>query len=154
MAQRVAYDWPVITAEELRAARIRAGYRTQADLAEALGVHKRTVTNWERRGSKVPRREEDKVRKLLAPTATTARLDFFGDWDLYMELGQRIQRLRHERDDLQDRLDNIEDRYPSVIRALDTSNDDGTTLGDPDTDDDPPAGGRIRGRGPRRQGGD
>lgn len=63
-----AYDVPVvITADQLRIARVRAGFSSQAALAKALGVSERTVAYWEGAGGHVSTRAEGKVRELLWP---------------------------------------------------------------------------------------
>lgn len=86
-----AYDWPVITASEFRDARVRAGYRTQRDIAEALNVSLRTVTAWEAEGGRVPAKEEQRVRALLWPGP--APLSAYDDWELLSEIGRRLQRV-------------------------------------------------------------
>jgi DNA-binding XRE family transcriptional regulator len=84
------YDWPVITADELRDARNRAGYTSQAALAEALGVSERTVTNWEAEGGHVSTRAEAKVRMLLWPAP--GPLSSYSNYELLSELGRRLDR--------------------------------------------------------------
>ena len=88
MLRRTAYDWPVITADELRAARIRAGYTSQAALAKALGVSERTVTTWEQEGGQVSPRSEAKVRGLLWPAPGS--LSSYSNYELLSELGRRL----------------------------------------------------------------
>lgn len=54
----------MIEAETLRVAREFAGL-TQQDLASLVGVHVRSVANWERKGSRVPEQKEASVRKAM-----------------------------------------------------------------------------------------
>ena len=86
-----AYDRPVITGSELRDARLRAGYATQAELAAALGVSLRTVTAWE--ADVVSPRAEARVRELLWPAP--APLSQYSDYELLSELGRRLERSRN-----------------------------------------------------------
>lgn len=88
MLRRSAYDWPVISAAELRDARLRAGYATQAALAEALNVSLRTVTAWEAEGGHVSPRAEAKVRALLWPAP--GPLSSYSNYELLSELGRRL----------------------------------------------------------------
>ena len=78
----------MITAEELRDARNRAGYTSQAALAKALGVSERTVTNWEAEGGHVSARSEAKVRALLWPAP--GPLSSYSDYELLSEIGRRL----------------------------------------------------------------
>ena len=87
-----AYDRPVITGSQLRDARLRAGYATQADLAMALGVSLRTVTAWE--ADVVSPRAEGRVRELLWPAP--APLSQYSDYELLTELGRRLERSRYQ----------------------------------------------------------
>lgn len=87
-----AYDRPVITGSQLRDARLRAGYATQADLAMALGVSLRTVTAWE--ADVVSPRAEARVRELLWPAP--AALSQYSDYELLTELGRRLERSRYQ----------------------------------------------------------
>ena len=87
-----AYDRPVITGSQLRDARLRAGYATQADLAMALGVSLRTVTAWE--ADVVSPRAEARVRELLWPAP--APLSQYTDYELLTELGRRLERSRYQ----------------------------------------------------------
>jgi DNA-binding XRE family transcriptional regulator len=91
MPPAVAYDRPVITGPELRDARLRAGYATQAELAAALGVSLRTVTAWE--ADVVSPRAEARVRELLWPAP--APLSQYSDYELLSELGRRLERSRN-----------------------------------------------------------
>lgn len=97
MLRRNAYDWPVITAHELREARIRAGYSSQLALAQALGVSERTVTNWEADGGHVSSRSEGKVRELLWPAP--GPLSSYSNYELLSELGRRLDRASSEPQD-------------------------------------------------------
>ena len=68
MVRVEVYDVRVaITADQLRDARVRAGFTSQAAFAEALGVSERTVSYWEAEGGKVSTRAEARVRDLLWP---------------------------------------------------------------------------------------
>lgn len=60
-----------ISANELRTAR-RVANLTQAELAEKIGVSKRTVVNWERDGAHVPARSETRVAEALEASAIAA----------------------------------------------------------------------------------
>jgi DNA-binding XRE family transcriptional regulator len=91
MPPAAAYDRPVITGPELRDARLRAGYATQAELAAALGVSLRTVTAWE--ADVVSPRAEARVRELLWPAP--APLSQYSDYELLSELGRRLERSRN-----------------------------------------------------------
>ena len=91
LPQPAAYDRPVITGPELRDARLRAGYATQAELAAALGVSLRTVTAWE--ADVVSPRAEARVRELLWPAP--APLSQYSDYELLSELGRRLERSRN-----------------------------------------------------------
>lgn len=86
---------PVITADELRDARNRAGYTSQAALAEALGVSERTVTNWEADGGRVSTRAEAKVRTLLWPAP--GPLSSYSNYELLAEIGRRLDMPRWDR---------------------------------------------------------
>lgn len=90
MLRKPAYDWPMISAEDLRDARLRAGYTSQASLADALGVSERTVTNWESEGGHVSGRAEAKVRALLWPAP--GPLSSYSNYELLSELGRRLDR--------------------------------------------------------------
>lgn len=92
MLRSSAYHWPVITAEQLRDARIRAGFSSQKALADALGVSERTVTSWEADGGHVSERAEAKVRALLWPTP--APLAHYSDFELLSEIGRRLEAAR------------------------------------------------------------
>lgn len=92
MLRTTANVWPVITAEQLRDARLRSGYTSQAALAEALGVSERTVTNWEAEGAHVSTRAEAKVRALLWPAP--GPLSSYSDYELLSELGRRLDATR------------------------------------------------------------
>lgn len=95
MLRRSSYDWPVITADELRDARNRAGFTSQAALAAALGVSERTVTNWEAEGGQVSSRSEATVRALLWPAP--GPLSTYSSYELLSELGRRLDRIaEHE----------------------------------------------------------
>ena len=48
----------------MRTARVFRGY-SQEQLAEKLGVHINTISNWEKDTSKVPMRFADKISKIL-----------------------------------------------------------------------------------------
>ena len=98
------YDWPVITADQLRDARNRAGYTSQAALAKALGVSERTVTNWEAEGGHVSARSEAKVRALLWPAP--GPLSSYSSYELLSELGRRLDAAAALRDDSETR-DNL-----------------------------------------------
>ena len=87
-----AYDRSVITGSQLRDARLRAGYATQAELAVALGVSLRTVTAWE--ADVVSPRAEARVRELLWPAP--AQLSQYSDYELLTELGRRLERSRYQ----------------------------------------------------------
>jgi DNA-binding XRE family transcriptional regulator len=87
-----AYDRNVITGSQLRDARLRAGYATQAELAVALGVSLRTVTAWE--ADVVSPRAEARVRDLLWPAP--APLSQYSDYELLAELGRRLERARYQ----------------------------------------------------------
>jgi DNA-binding XRE family transcriptional regulator len=91
MPPAAGYDRPVITGPELRDARLRAGYATQAELAAALGVSLRTVTAWE--ADVVSPRAEARVRELLWPAP--APLSQYSDYELLSELGRRLERSRN-----------------------------------------------------------
>ena len=84
----------MITAEELRDARNRAGYTSQAALAKALGVAERTVTNWEAEGGHVSARAEAKVRALLWPAP--GPLSSYSDYELLSEIGRRLDWARRQ----------------------------------------------------------
>lgn len=88
MLRKPAYDWPVIRADELRDARLRAGYTSQAALAEALNVSLRTVTAWEAEGGHVSPRAEAKVRALLWPAP--GPLSSYSNYELLSEIGRRL----------------------------------------------------------------
>lgn len=92
--------WPVIKAEQLRDARQRAGYTSQAALAEALGVSLRTVTAWEAEGGQVSARSEARVRALLWPSPEP--LSHYSDFELLSEIGRRLDRIRAREDASQD----------------------------------------------------
>lgn len=90
--------WGVITAEQLRDARVRAGFTSQQALAEALGVSVRTVTSWEQEGAHVSTRAEARVRALLWPSP--APLAHYSDYELLSEIGRRLEAARRlETDD-------------------------------------------------------
>lgn len=78
-----------VTGEELRALRVAAGFRTQADLAAALGKSVRTIVNWEADGARVPRKEEARVRQLLMSPHIPS-LESFSDIELLTEVGRRL----------------------------------------------------------------
>lgn len=82
------YDWPVIEAAQLREARIRAGFTSQAALAEALNISERTVTSWEKEGGHVSTRAEARVRALLWPAP--GPLASYSSYELLSELGRRL----------------------------------------------------------------
>lgn len=88
--REVTYDEQVeyIPAERLRRMRLRAGYKTQQALAEALGKSLRTITSWEATGSQVPAREVKNVLALLSPGPPP--LDGFEDWELLQEIERRL----------------------------------------------------------------
>ena len=92
MLRTSAYSWPVINAEQLRDARIRAGYTSQKALADALGVSERTVTSWEADGGRVSGRAEARVRALLWPAP--APLAHYSDFELLSEIGRRLEAAR------------------------------------------------------------
>jgi transcriptional regulator with XRE-family HTH domain len=98
MLRTFAYAWPVITAEQLQEARLRAGYTSQKALAEALDVSPRTVGTWEREG--VSGRGEHAVRKLLWPSP--APLSHYSDYELLSEIGRRLGRISQRDEDPQD----------------------------------------------------
>jgi hypothetical protein len=82
----------MITGNQLRDARVRAGYRTQKQLAAALAVSLRTITGWE--GSKVPAKEELRVLELLWPgRSPLAAID---DLALITELGRRLAEYKRD----------------------------------------------------------
>ena len=85
-------NWPMITAGELRDARVRAGFTSQAALAEALNVSERTVTSWEAEGSHVSTRAEARVRALLWPAP--GPLSAYSDYELLSEIGRRLESAR------------------------------------------------------------
>lgn len=64
MGQRWYFWGMSISSNQLRTAR-RVANLTQTELAEILGVSKRTVVNWEREGGGVPPRSESQVRGAL-----------------------------------------------------------------------------------------
>lgn len=137
MLRKPAYDWPMITAEELRDARLRAGFTSQSDLAEALGVSLRTVTAWEAEGGHVSPRGEAKVRALLWPAP--GPLSSYSNYELLSELGRRLDGLH--------RVGN--DPVSDQQTVVDGRNGDGTNSasvasGTPDTAVGSP---RKRGRG-------
>lgn len=90
MVRADVYDGPVvITADQLRDARIRAGFTSQAAFAEALGVSERTVSYWESEGGKVSRRAEARVRDLLWPAPSL--LSSYSNFELLSEIARRLE---------------------------------------------------------------
>lgn len=129
--------WPMIQAAELREARIRAGFTSQAALAEALNVSERTVTAWEAEGSHVSTRAEARVRALLWPTP--GPLSAYSDYELLSEIGRRLEAARRHADE--------RETNHGSIHALST---EGDRIPPSATEVEPDARPRqIRGRGPR-----
>ena len=127
-------NWPMITAAELRDARVRAGFTSQAALAEALNVSERTVTSWEAEGSHVSTRAEARVRALLWPAP--GPLSAYSDYELLSEIGRRLESARRHADELETTAEPI-------------TTDPGLS-GKPEHRSDPPRA--AWGRGPRPQG--
>lgn len=146
------YARPVtITADQLRDARVRAGFTSQAAFAEALGVSERTVSYWEAEGGKVSARAEARVRDLLWPKQPERDTDM-SDATLIAEmirllgiLGQRLA----ERNESPPMQPSNGETQVYEVRTGDEQ------LADKE---EPPPGSspttsrqrRIRGRGPRR----
>lgn len=97
MLRSASSMWSMITAEQLRDARIRAGFTSQQALAEALGVSVRTVTAWEQEGAHVSARAEARVRALLWPSPEP--LSHYTNYELLSEIGRRLEAASRDRDD-------------------------------------------------------
>jgi transcriptional regulator with XRE-family HTH domain len=84
----------VITSQEIRSARERAGL-TQQQLGELVGVGLRTVGNWER-GETVPRNREAALRHVLADhlgdASEPATLRAVADAEIVAEVARRMSR--------------------------------------------------------------
>lgn len=154
MLRETSRIWPVITAEQLRDARIRAGYSSQRALAEALDVSERSVTSWEAEGGHVSTRSEARVRALLWPAP--GPLSSYSSYELLSELGRRLDaasQVVREPDDPEIRSEDND--TPNDVRRIGAEGTSREQFGESPASagaggDEPSRPRTIRGRGPKR----
>ncbi len=126
----IAYNWIMsITWKQLRDAREHADL-TQLELADMLGVSPRTIVNWEKEGSAVPRKSEYKVIRELGSAFHALRhfqtvsgiphpadLDEI-DYVVPDENGIEVLTTREDYDKYQDHLDREQNIFDSSGRQL------------------------------------